>query len=269
MPDAQTEMGAQGLFGDAYVDGLEITCAQCSSSAGPTYVRWGRVECPADSVLRYAGRAAGNFGSQGGSGSNLVCLHPAPYYKEWDGRENPGSARLFNVEYETRLKGISEWHKLQSHDVPCAVCQATGSMAVHMQPGSINCPAGWAKDYSGFVMSEGTQATHALEYLCVDEKAEAHPNSSPDKDLRAARLVPVEIKIAADTSNEVPGYTPNTELSCAVCVKPMPITLEKVTIESSNRIVKYGGTPGDRIKLSFTSSRSIEKPSVVCSSPPR
>ena len=68
----ETEDSLQG-----YTDGMEVTCAQCSSSAGPTYVRWGRSTCPAAATLVYAGRAAGADGMALRLASSATCPAPA------------------------------------------------------------------------------------------------------------------------------------------------------------------------------------------------
>jgi hypothetical protein len=163
----------------AYANGKEITCAQCSTSVGPTYVRWGRSTCPAASTLVYAGHAAGGGSGTGnkGSGYNYMCLHGVPVYGEFTTAANNPSGRLYRVEYETARKGLYQAWKLQDHDVPCAVCQAAGSTAVLMQPGSTACPDGWSSEYFGYMMS-APQNTQRAEYICVDAEAEAAPSSS-------------------------------------------------------------------------------------------
>ena len=94
-----------------YKDNNEVTCAQCSSNAGPTYVRWGRSSCPASATLLYAGRAAGSHHAHAGGGHNYVCLHETPSVGVNDTAVSTLGARLYKTRYETSNKGLwSMWH---------------------------------------------------------------------------------------------------------------------------------------------------------------
>ena len=84
-----------------YTDGAELTCAQCSSDVGPTYVRWGKSSCPSGGTLLYAGLAAGggsgrnngannNYEPLGGNGFNYQCLHSDPQYDRVEAGLNTG-----------------------------------------------------------------------------------------------------------------------------------------------------------------------------------
>ena len=150
-----TETG-DGLS-SSYVDNQEVACAQCSSSAGPTYVRWGRTTCPASATLLYSGRAAGAHHAHAGGGYNYVCLHAAPVYNETEAASNAYAARLYRVEYEMQISsnalGLMSMLHLHNKDVPCTVCQSTGSLATFMQPGSATCSQGWSTEYAGYVMA--------------------------------------------------------------------------------------------------------------------
>ena len=93
-----------------YTDDKEVTCAQCSSNVGPTYVRWGRSDCPVAATLLYAGRAAGSHYADQGGGHNYVCLHGSPAYNETTAAQQAG-ARLYHAEYETEKYGLKGyWH---------------------------------------------------------------------------------------------------------------------------------------------------------------
>jgi hypothetical protein len=109
-----------GNMADDYIDNLEVTCARCSSSDGPVYVRWGRSTCPMDARLVYSGRAGGADVDANGGGHNYVCLHLEPTYQDWDTNPNLNSPKLYRVEYETLDRGLSELWALQDADVPCA-----------------------------------------------------------------------------------------------------------------------------------------------------
>ena len=138
----------------SYIDLQEVTCAQCSSNGGPTYVRWGRSTCPEAASLVYVGLAAGPHrdGAAGG-GYNLQCLIASPAYGEFSTGATTKLARLYRVQYETAGLGLWRlWH-LQDMDMPCAVCQTTGSLSSYMQPGSSSCREGWSTEYTGTVLA--------------------------------------------------------------------------------------------------------------------
>jgi hypothetical protein len=217
-----------------YVDGVELTCAQCSSTAGPTYVRWGKTSCPLAATLVYAGIAAGSHYRAAGGGYNFQCLHPRPKAKQFSDKANADTARLYRLEYETVNKGLWQlWH-LHDEDVPCAVCQSTGSVGAMMQPGSSVCPAGWSSQYTGFIMSGPSQwsppsGAQRSEYVCVDGEAEASPQSDPaDNSARspsgsqpagfAALLSPVELQ--EEAGNTFFKHDRYAEVTCVVCSMP-------------------------------------------------
>ena len=166
-----------------YTDNYEVTCAQCSSNSGPVYVRWGRSDCPAAASLVYSGMAAGpraathGGGQDVGGGYNFQCLHNTPLYGD-DADPSPGdatdgwSAKLYRVEYATTGQSLWRMWRLHGADMPCAVCQTTGSLSSYMQPGDTSCPGGWSTEYSGFLMAS-PRGTYRTEYMCVDAEAEA------------------------------------------------------------------------------------------------
>ena len=95
---AETRGGAS----PSYVNNAEVPCAQCSSSAGPTYVRWGRTTCPAAATLLYAGRAAGAERRDSGGGHNYVCLHGTPKYAVAGPPPPPADTYDFTASFGTR-----------------------------------------------------------------------------------------------------------------------------------------------------------------------
>ena len=97
--------------------------------------------------------AAGAGKGQAGSGHNYVCLHPTPNYMYTTPKAESAGGRLYRAEYDTGTRGLWRLWRLHGDDVPCAVCQTTGSLATLMQPGSTKCPAGWSIEYLGFAMA--------------------------------------------------------------------------------------------------------------------
>ena len=69
-------------------------CATCTTATGPTYVRWGRSDCPVHANLVYSGFAGASHGGDTGGGYNMQCLHDSPLVNEFDVDENPKTALL-------------------------------------------------------------------------------------------------------------------------------------------------------------------------------
>ena len=69
---------------------------------GETFVRWGRLDCPGNAQLLFAGVAAGSWYNQGGNGANLQCLPPTAEFAEgkYDSADS-STADLYRAEYHT------------------------------------------------------------------------------------------------------------------------------------------------------------------------
>ena len=128
------------------------------------------------SSLVYAGHGAGGGSTSTNlaSGYNYLCMHGSPQYEasSFNTVANSVGARVFRLQYETNNKGLWKLWKVHNEDVPCAVCQSTGALAVLMQPGNSVCPTGWSSEYTGYMMS-APHNTYVGEFVCVDRDAEA------------------------------------------------------------------------------------------------
>ncbi|XP_076462957.1 short-chain collagen C4-like [Babylonia areolata] len=176
-----------------------------SVNIGSTYIRWGRKSCPAhtDAKLVYTGIVGGKLFSQKGSGTNPLCLTLAPKY---DGRAKPGSnGYLYGSEYE----GISG---LQNQEVPCSVCHTRNSSTI-MVPGTMVCPSGWARQYSGFLASNFWNY-FATQFLCVDGSPEALSASNVDSNGFLFYAV-----VSKCGSLPCPPYVADKVVTCVVCSK--------------------------------------------------
>ena len=111
-------------------------------------------------------------------------MHLTPEYETVQAAANGAGARLFRLQYSTTAQGLWKLWGLHNEDVPCAVCQSTGSLATLMQPGNEMCPSGWSTEYTGFMMSAPTGRWRG-EYVCVDGDAEKG-NSDTDSGNNAA-----------------------------------------------------------------------------------
>ncbi|XP_036355115.1 uncharacterized protein LOC118761383 [Octopus sinensis] len=78
---------------------------------GSLYTRWGRTTCPCNSRLVYDGVVGGQFYTQSGGGSNLLCLPNDPIWANFtDGYQKAGSIEntvrkyIGNVKIENECK---------------------------------------------------------------------------------------------------------------------------------------------------------------------
>ena len=101
---------------------------------------------------------------------------------------------------------------LQSHDVPCAVCQAT-RRSVLMIPARNQCDPGWTTEYTGN-LSAGNSGYQRAEFVCMDDNAEPIPSSITSQG--GAWFYPAAAKWG---SLPCLPYINDIELLCAVCTR--------------------------------------------------
>ncbi|XP_031564239.1 short-chain collagen C4-like [Actinia tenebrosa] len=179
---------------------------------GVQYIRWGRTTCPWGATLVYKGRiGSGNHPDSGGGGF-YVCLPENPRYGRYkDGYQE--IAAMYGTEYE--LSSFNPFTRnLHDHDALCAVCYVTTRSAKMMIPATYECPAGWSREYHGYLMTEKWNHGHASNFICVDQYAEAVPGTHAN--LNGALLYPVE---GVCGSLPCHPYVTGRELTCAVCTK--------------------------------------------------
>ena len=142
----------------------------------------------------------------------MLCLPYDPEYLQVQPGEQ-GRAVIYSAEYET--SGFPPLTQVYDHDIPCAVCRAARRGTMLMIPAKITCPTDWTEEYQGYLFTAHYGHGGAKDYVCIDENAEARPDSSPG-DQNGALLYPVEGRCA-------PGHLPcrpyvsGDELSCVVC----------------------------------------------------
>ena len=84
-----------------------------------------------------------------------------------------------------------------------------------MIPAKTVCPTDWTEEYQGYLMTAHYDHAGAKDHICVDENAEARPNSNP-ADQDGALLYPVEGR--CDVGNlPCPPYIDGGEMVCVVC----------------------------------------------------
>ncbi|XP_020912364.1 short-chain collagen C4 [Exaiptasia diaphana] len=202
-PGLQGPRGAQGLRG-----------LPGPKSGGVQYIRWGRTSCPSGANLVYKGRVGGEHYSHPGGGSNYVCLTESPKYASYNDAYQKYSAYMYGSEYQTKESYNPFSPNPHDHDVPCAVCFVPNRNAKMMIPATYECPAGWSKEYWGYLMSSEYRHNSQKDFICVDKDPEVIKGSVHNHN--GALLYTVEGRCG---SLPCLPYVEGRELTCAVCTK--------------------------------------------------
>ena len=176
--------------------------AQNSRPGAVSYIRWGNSTCEYGATTMYSGYAAGGYYTHKGSPANLLCLPPDPQYYS---HSSSGSQYIYGVEYE--ISGVN--NHAQDRNMPCALCLAVGRSAMVMIPSHYECPAGWHKEYDGYIMRKYHNYEGSSMYNCVDKNLEQIPGSGGDQHGHEIYTV-----------RAVCGYyypCSSTEVTCVVC----------------------------------------------------
>ena len=166
------------------------------------------------------GYAAGSYYSHLGGSSELLCLPQEP---EW-GHFKPGfqgESYVYGSEYQTGhnygaddvfANDNIEGDNLHDHNVPCAVCLTPGRPLVKKLPAKVNCPEGWQKEYTGYLMAGHHSHKTQVQAVCLDEAPEAAESGLADEN--GALLYNMEAHCG---SLPCPNYVNGRELACVVC----------------------------------------------------
>ena len=157
------------------------------------------------------GYVGGSHYSHKGGGSNYVCLTRDPIYE----KHQSGSylrATIYGAEYQTYSAGIYP-SSLHDHDVPCAVCHVTTRASQMMIPGRNVCPAGWTREYKGYLIAEYYKDYRTM-YTCMDENPDYTRGSH-------ANLDGVLFYFVEGVCGSLPckPYIAGKKLTCAVCTR--------------------------------------------------
>ena len=169
-----------------------------------TYIRWGNTTCPYGANTIYKGVAAGGHVCYKGAPSNMLCIHPDPMCYPND---QVGDVLAGPVEYQTS----GAINHVDSGNMPCSLCEATGRGDKIMIPSRYVCPDGWHKEYNGYIMAGLHNQEGSSMYYCIDENLEQIKGSGGDHD--GSDLYTIYASGAF-----VPRIS-NYALSCVVCTK--------------------------------------------------
>ena len=160
-----------------------------------------------------SGRVGGERYSNKGGAAEYVCLPETPKYGKYRDGVQSASGFMYGAEYENYFDAFTKSGRF-NHEVPCAVCYVQTRSAKLMIPATYDCPAGWTREYHGFLMTEHHNHEHQTEFICVDQDAEAVSGTKPDLDGTLLYLV-------EGRCGSLPclPYVEGRELTCTVCTK--------------------------------------------------
>ena len=176
---------------------------------------WGRTECPkghgAEKI--YSGVASGSKYDLGGGTDQTLCLPNNPQYWDTD-RLTSLQGTLWGVRYEVYTSSASV--PLTSHSgqqVPCAVCYVERGTILTI-PARYQCPSGWTREYSGYLMSEYTRSNRPRkDTICVERAGENAKAYKPHPSVNYL------MNVNCDTGLTCPPFTAGKPLTCCVCTK--------------------------------------------------
>ena len=209
------EQGEKGNPGTQGPRGLQDPPGPAAQS-GVVYTRWGRTTCPSgqETELVYSGRAGGGHWNVQGGAANCICMPSIPEYSTYASGAN-GHSFLYGVQYEMHHNGEPLPRRLNSHNVPCAVCHVPERGSMIMIPAKRSCPASWTKQYEGALMSTRYDNNHKRTmFECVDVNTESVPGTAADS--ASAVLYHIE---ASCSGMPCPPYNSQKELRRVVCTK--------------------------------------------------
>ncbi|XP_045168682.2 short-chain collagen C4-like [Mercenaria mercenaria] len=178
-----------------------------------TFTRWGKTECTPNSAVLYTGFTAGSRYNYHGGTSNVLCLPKEPQFNSY----SPGMSGnyLYGSEYNARNTYLSDifGKELNEQDVPCAVCEVTGSSAMMVFPARTECYNGWNKQYSGYLMTSHEAHNKSMDVVCIDSEPEAIHDSSDNENGALFYFVETNGQLFKH------GYSKGREMTCVVCTK--------------------------------------------------
>jgi len=184
------------------------------ATGGVTYVRWGRTNCAGDATTLYSGYAATSRWNETGGGANILCVHGTP---ETSVKTSSYGTRLFGIEYDFSASPFSTDNfsgtSFYYNDMPCTVCHVQRRSHQLMIPARNTCPAGWTKEFNGFIVSSWYK-NNKSSFYCVDATPEVITGGSTRLDTAYAH--PVDVQCGP---LPCPGFAQGNRLACVVCSK--------------------------------------------------
>ena len=146
---------------------------------------------------------------------DFLCLPLNPQWLTY----NTGSTHVSwmrSVEYISEDYGIFS-STIHSKRAVCARCFTQSRPAIMMIPARTTCPAGWTREYYGYLMASQENYAHPSNYICVYYSPSYYTYSSPNY---GGGLTFVNADCDGNASIDECGtgeYVNNRQLTCVVC----------------------------------------------------
>ncbi|XP_019860149.1 PREDICTED: short-chain collagen C4-like [Amphimedon queenslandica] len=180
---------------------------------GVSFTRWGKACCPSGSNLVYSGYAAGGFFNQKGNGANYLCMPTDPEYLSSAAPRT--RSLLYGAEYQPYDSKIFATN-VHDYNVPCVVCNAPTKSTALMIPTMVNCPAGWNREYYGYLTAEKYNHQRNVAYECLDFDPDGIPGTS--QDTNGALFYFVALR-QCNRGLPCGPYQAGKAVSCVICTK--------------------------------------------------
>ena len=191
------------------VDQQTQQTAPGAAATASVYTRWGRRNCPNGAQIVYRGIVGGGGISEEGNGANYLCMPHDPVLGPQISTADRYNAHLYGTEYYQIDAAFGV--QLESEDIPCVVCKIPRPVSI-MVPAKDVCPAGWEREYSGYLVAAYYLHTGKTEFVCLDN--DPHKVESGKERKNGAYMAKV---IAKCGSLPCPFYQERHALTCAVC----------------------------------------------------
>ena len=152
----------------------------------------------------------------------MLCLTSSPLSHDSSDSIPSTASTLYAAQYlndSTRTR--------EPHPIPCSVCEVHDVSTLLTIPGTNQCPQGWDKEYSGFIMAQSSKVGFAenfeeSEYICMDNAFETYSGAVPLQS-NTEDTVTYMSKVKVDCGKGIPcsisQYSSSLSITCAVCSK--------------------------------------------------
>jgi hypothetical protein len=191
-----------------FPNNLDVAGSISAANVGSVFIRWGNGESPEGATLLYSGFAFNEHHTHSG-GSEAVCVKPSD-----PGATGPGS-NYGDLLYPLGTGGAAQMPPgiPAQKEIKCAVCLAEGPTFEIW--GTSTCPDGWRALYTGYGMAGYYSHPNPSRRHCVD-------NVDFDDSVANLNWGDIWYGTVMYSVADLPsghGYTTNTFVKCAVCVK--------------------------------------------------
>ena len=165
-------------------------------------------ECPNDTILLYAGIAAGTKqGMKGGTSNTSACLNnPSTCLCE------PFPLKVMHSMAWSMIHDTPLNHLHQSN-MPCALCYTNEKTTTFLYPARLHCPQGWHEEYTGYMATElHSRISQKRDTICLDKDAIPIPGSGADTNPAVVYAMHISCN-----GLPCPPYVERRALTCAIC----------------------------------------------------